>query len=82
MSLLALALAASVAAAPVQGRAVVECKVLPDGHLTNCRVISESPTGANVGAFALVLVKTYRIPPGDRRIVKGQIRIPLRFKMP
>jgi len=82
MSLLALALAASVTTAPVQGRAVVECKVLPDGHLTQCRVISESPAKANVGAFALVLVKAYRIPPGDRRVIKGQIRIPLRFMMP
>jgi hypothetical protein len=82
MSLLALALAASVATAPVQGRAVVECKVLPDGHLTQCRVITESPSNANVGAFALTLVKAYRIPAGDRRIVNGKIRIPLRFKMP
>ena len=82
MSLLVLALAASVATAPVQGRAVVECRVLSDGHLNQCVVISEAPSGANVGAFALILVKAYRVPAGDRRIVNGKIRIPLRFKMP
>ncbi len=52
------------------------------GRLRNCQVISESPTGANVGAFAVKLVRTFRVQPNDRRISKGKIRIPMQFKLP
>lgn len=83
--LMALAVLSAAAAAPVearQGRATVECKVVAAGRLTDCVLLSESPPGAGVGAFALKLVTAYRIPPHDRRIRNGRVTIPLKFKMP
>lgn len=52
------------------------------GRLRDCHAISESPTGANVGAFAVKLVRTFHVQPNDRRISKGKIRIPMQFKLP
>ncbi|HEX5377681.1 MAG TPA: TonB family protein [Phenylobacterium sp.] len=84
MILVALALAGAVQAGPPapQGRAVIECRVTPAGWLRDCKVVSESPANANVGAFALKLAKGFHVQPGDRRIRDGRIRIPMQFKMP
>jgi TonB family protein len=65
-----------------QGRATVECRVTTERRVADCVLISESPTGAGVGAFALRLVKAYRIPPNDRRVRNGRIVIPMKFKLP
>ena len=82
-SLILLAMApAQPPAEPGQGRATVECRVLKNGRLADCVLLSESPQGAGVGAFALKLVAAYRIPPHDRRIRKGKVTIPLKFKLP
>lgn len=78
--LIAALAAASVAAA--QGEAVIRCKVLSSGQLSACVVVSETPSGANVGAFALKLAKAYRVAPDDRRIRNGVITIPMQFKLP
>ena len=67
---------------PQQGRAVVACKVLPTNRLRNCRVVSEAPLKANVGSFALQLVRSFHVQPGDARVKNGQITIRLLFKMP
>lgn len=85
MLLMVMAVLGAVAAEPPagrQGRASVECRVEKDGRLTGCVLLSETPTNAGVGAFALRLVKTYRVPPQDRRIRNGKIVVPMRFKMP
>ncbi len=85
MILVALALAAA-APAPTafgeQGHALVECTVTSIGALHDCKVLSESPAHANVGAFALKLSKGFMIDPHDKRITHGKIRIPMQFKMP
>ena len=65
-----------------QGRASLDCRVTSKGRLEACLVVSEQPKGANVGAFALKLVRAYRIALSDRRIHQGRIRITLRFKLP
>ncbi len=80
MILAALALAAALQSE--QGKAVVDCRVTPAGWMRDCKVVSESPAGANVGAFALKLAKGFHIEPGDRRIKGGRIRLPLQFKLP
>lgn len=84
--LTALALSAMlIAATPApaqQGHATVDCRVEKGGRLTGCVLVSETPTGRGVGAFALRLVKNYRVPPDDRRIRKGRILVPMTFKMP
>ena len=84
MILVALALAAVQAptAFGEQGHALVECTVTPIGALHDCKVLSESPAHANVGAFALKLAKGFLIDPHDKRIANGKIRIPIQFKMP
>ena len=86
MILVALALAATMpATAPantLQGRAVVECRVAQAGWLRDCKVLSESPANANVGAFAVKLARGFHVQPHDRRIKDGRIRIPMQFKMP
>lgn len=78
--LAALALAAAIQSE--QGKAVVDCRVTKAGWMRDCKVISESPADANVGAFALKLAKGFHVQPGDRRIKDGRIRIPLQFKLP
>ncbi|WP_309643318.1 TonB family protein [Phenylobacterium sp.] len=89
----ALAMAAAILAEPAgnipparaearQGRATVECRVAKTGRLTQCVLLSESPIGAGVGAFALKLAAAYRVPPHDRRIRNGKVIIPLKFKLP
>jgi len=75
-------LAAATPAQTGQGRATVECRVAKTGRLTDCVLLSESPTGAGVGAFALKLAAAYRVPPHDRRIRKGKVVIPFKFKLP
>lgn len=65
-----------------QGRATVRCQVTAAGRLTHCVALSETPAGANVGAFAVKLAGAYRVQPGDRRIKGGTITIPMRFKLP
>lgn len=86
MLMTVLAVAAALQAAPAppdrQGRATVRCKVAASGRLSDCVVLSETPLGANVGAFAVKLAKAYRVQPGDRRIKGGSITIPMRFKLP
>ena len=78
--LAALALAAAIQSE--QGKAVVDCRVTKTGWMRDCKVISESPADANVGAFALKLARGFHVQPGDRRIKDGRIRIPLQFKLP
>jgi TonB family protein len=84
MILIALALAMAAPSSPPdeQGKAVVDCRVTPAGWMRDCKVVSESPAAANVGAFALKLAKGFHVQPGDRRIKDGRIRLPLQFKLP
>ncbi len=80
MILAALALAAAIPSE--QGKAVVDCRVNAAGWMRDCKVVSESPAGANVGAFALKLAKGFHVEPHDRRIKDGRIRLPMQFKLP
>ena len=61
---------------------MVECRVSKMGRLRQCHVLSETPTGANVGAFALSLAAGYRLDPQDRRIKDNRIVLPMQFKLP
>ncbi|MEI6440968.1 MAG: hypothetical protein WCO83_12245 [Alphaproteobacteria bacterium] len=61
---------------------MVACNVLPSNRLRNCHLVSEAPLNANVGSFALQLVRNFHVPPGDPRVKNGQITIHLQFKMP
>ena len=67
---------------PGQGRASVDCRVAAGGRLEDCRLVSEAPSGANVGAFALQLARNTRVAPDDRRIRAGRIVLVFRMKLP
>lgn len=67
---------------PGQGRASVDCRVAAGGRLVDCRLVSEAPAGANVGAFALQLARNTRVAPDDRRIRAGRIVLNFRLKLP
>ena len=75
-------LAAAETRDPGQGRASVDCRVLADGRLKDCRLVSEDPVGANVGTFALQLARNTRVTPDDRRIRAGRIVLAFRMKLP
>lgn len=77
-----LLLAAAETRDPGQGRASVDCRVLADGRLKDCRLVSEDPVGANVGTFALQLARNTRVTPDDRRIRAGRIVLAFRMKLP
>ena len=82
MLLLTLALLAAAPRDPGQGRASVDCRVVGDGRLQDCRLVSEDPPGANVGDFALQLARNARVSPDDRRIRAGRIVLNFRVKLP
>jgi hypothetical protein len=77
-----LLLAAAEPRDPGQGRASVDCRVIAGGRLEDCRLVSEDPAGANVGAFALQLARNTRVAPDDRRIRGGRILLVFRMKLP
>lgn len=43
------------------GEAQLNCTVLPDGRLKDCRVVSETPRGAGFGAAALTSLQSARV---------------------
>jgi hypothetical protein len=67
---------------PGQGRAMVDCRVAAGGRLEACRLVSEAPAGATVGAFAVQLARNTRVAPDDRRIRSGRIVLVFRLKLP
>ena len=77
-----IAAAAATSVMAGQGLATVQCRVAAGQVLRDCVVLSETPTGANVGAFALKLAKSFHPQKGDRRIHRGKIVIRMKFKLP
>lgn len=64
-----------------EGRAVIRCRVLRTGFLTNCEIAQETPTGQGFGAAALAAAAVAQI---SRRSVEGAAdnataNIPIRF---
>ncbi|MES2034721.1 MAG: energy transducer TonB [Pseudomonadota bacterium] len=69
----------------VEGGATLLCRVLDTGRLTDCRVVSEAPTGYEFGEAALKIAPELRMKPvaiDGKPVSGGQVRIPLKFKMP
>ena len=71
---------------PYGGTAVMECRLLPNGRLADCAVVSEEPAHCEFGEAVLRLAPHFRtdgiqvngkpIPPGSR------VRLPFRFELP
>jgi TonB family protein len=71
-------------AAPPKGRVVVECLVAPEGALTDCLVIEETPVGHGLGARALEASAKLKMDSqfvGDTPVSGARVRIPFDFKL-
>jgi TonB family protein len=73
------------AAARVEGRATIHCKVAVTGDLTDCVASNEDPLGQAFGEAALNLAPLFKMRPQTKDGVPvsgGQINIPIRFMLP
>ena len=65
--------------ARVEGTALVDCAILPDGYVDDCKLVSEEPAGFGFGAKALEMAPLFKmkspVTPGARSV------IPLKFKL-
>jgi TonB family protein len=70
--------------AGAHGAATAQCDVLANGHLANCSVIAESPTGLGFGDATLKLTSLFRMQVGpDGPPIEGRrIKIPIHFGPP
>jgi TonB family protein len=68
----------------IEGRAELECTVLPTGSLDSCRVITEEPAAEGFGQAALNAAALFQMKPaGDcGRPVECFVRLPIRFALP
>jgi TonB family protein len=69
----------------VQGtaRAVMDCVVGAGGAIADCRVDSETPAGAGVGAAAMALVPSFKLTTWTAEglpVIGGRIKIPIRYE--
>ena len=64
-----------------EGRGVIDCVVLADGRLGDCRTVEESPQGVGFGQAALALAPRFRVNPwADGRSMDGRrIKLPVQF---
>jgi hypothetical protein len=67
------------AAVGMSGRAVLHCRVAPDGGLNKCAAIREFPLGAGFGDAALNLSRYYRIDTGSDAVRGGEVDLPIGF---
>ena len=68
-----------------RGAAVVECQVKPDGTLTACTAVEETPAGLGVGRALVAVVRTFKIEPVGADvppISPRTLRVPLHFTAP
>ncbi|WP_233243384.1 MULTISPECIES: TonB family protein [unclassified Caulobacter] len=67
----------------VEGKAVIDCAVRPDGRLADCRVVSETPKGEDFGLAAVALSQKFRmLPPPEGYARPVNVTIPVVFRMP
>ena len=71
---------------PTPGTAVMDCRVVADGHIDDCKLISEEPAHCEYGAAILRLAPDFRtsgLRANGRPIPVGtRIRLPFRFELP
>jgi TonB family protein len=69
----------------LSGAAAMECGVVADGTLADCKVLSESPAGAGFGDAVLRMAKYFQMKPATADgapVAGGRVRIPIRFNVP
>ena len=68
----------------LEGGAMVECMVVDEGVLANCKTVSETPAGMGFGAAVLNLMPKFHLATWTDEglpVVGGSVRIPLQFKL-
>jgi hypothetical protein len=60
------------------GAASIECVLAAEGALTNCKLLTESPTGMGIGEAALKMSHEFKLQGGEPGKV---VTIPLRFRL-
>lgn len=66
----------------IGGKALMSCVIAPDGKMSACSVISETPSGAGFGRAALYLARYFRISPTTEpgySVTGSKIFIPINF---
>lgn len=74
--------AAAVTARVARARVVLDCRVVAEGRLDGCRVVSEDPVDLGFGASTLNLSKSFRLTiwtDDGLPSVGGRVRIPIRY---
>jgi TonB family protein len=68
----------------VTGRAVIACKVSPQGRLFDCEVVEETPAALGFGKAAVEMASGFLMQPriSGGKAVEGSVRIPLAFTLP
>jgi len=73
------------AAANIEGKATLHCRVTEAGALSDCTVSEEDPLDQGFGAAAMNLAPLFKMRPMTRDGVPvpgGKINIPIRFQLP
>jgi TonB family protein len=68
-----------------EGKAIMNCKVTTEGGLTDCTIISETPSGLGFGDATLRLAKYFKLSPttaDGKPVGGGTVRIPIMFRLP
>jgi protein TonB len=62
----------------------VSCALQPSGSLSDCRIVSEDPTGMGFGSAALAAARRSRVTPGtvDGAAVGARVEYNIRFRPP
>ncbi|WP_395647560.1 energy transducer TonB [Terricaulis sp.] len=67
----------------VDGRAILDCLVAPDGRLA-CMVVTEEPEGYGFGEASLRVARSFRMAPLTRDgapTAGGRVRVPIRWQL-
>ena len=68
----------------IGGRAVIDCRIGPDGLVELCRTQSESPPGFDFGAAAIRMSRSFRFRPAMTASgpIPSTVTVPVRFVPP
>ncbi len=67
-----------------EGSASVACSAAPDGTLSHCRIVSETPPGVGFGPSALSAARSARLSPESVQDAApgSEVRFVLRYRAP
>ena len=69
----------------IPGRVVIDCLVLADDHLGDCKIVQETPAGMGFGDTALKMSALFKMRPLTKDgtpSAGGRVTIPVKFTLP